>query len=114
VRVVWNGISSGEHVHRMFEFVDRHLPDGKPYYIIADQSRLTFVDASGRKVASTDPRGKRIAGVALFGASFQVRVVMAMVMKGMKLLLRKDEKTMYLAKNEADAVAWLEELRHNK
>jgi hypothetical protein len=108
IRVFWDGPASAEAINDLYTWSESLFPDGRRYFVIADMTRIDPVDAAARKGAASDPRARRMAGLAIIGASFQLRVVMGMFMKALELFYGDEICRMEFFDLEAEALAWVD------
>jgi len=83
------------------------------YFVVADVSRLKPLEASVRKMAAQDPRSKRIAGLALMGATFHMRVLIAMMAKAMSIFHGRPHGKFNAFDTEQEAFAWIAKERES-
>jgi hypothetical protein len=79
-------------------------------FIIADISGLSTLSPANRKVVREMDWGADITGIAMIGASFHMRVVAQLIVKAIQLLQRRSYE-LHFFDAEADAHAWVAELR---
>jgi hypothetical protein len=84
---------------------------GRPYVLeLADMTRAGTMPAEVRKQAAETLKGMPFRGVALFGASFQLRVFANLFINAVNLFTRQDNPGAFF-KTEIEARAWLDERR---
>ncbi|MDI1433641.1 MULTISPECIES: STAS/SEC14 domain-containing protein [Polyangium] len=108
VRVFWSGTMTAEDIETLYTWTDEILPARVRHFVIADMSRLQTMTAAARKSAATDPRAQRVAGFAVLGANFHMRVLMGMFVKALGLFYRGWTFRMEFFERDADALAWFD------
>jgi len=111
VYVRWDGSPTLEAFDALYTQVERWMPDGRRYFVIADTARFETPAARVRKVVARDPRTRRIAGVALLGASFQMRVVMGLFLKALAFFNGEHSFQAMFGADDGEARAWVEAAR---
>lgn len=106
IRLWWKGTACRHDFLRILEWSTVQLV-GRPYFVIADLSQLTNIEADARELAARDTRMHDIMRVAMLGASFHIRVVVSMITRAMELFYKEQRGKMRFFDNEADALAWL-------
>jgi hypothetical protein len=106
----WDGDVTTDHVLWLYDVMDA-CAKGQPRLMLNDQSRLGVVDGAARNAISSDRRVRAILGTACIGSSFRMRVLVAMIMKAMKLFQREHMPAVAFFDDEAAARAWLVSLR---
>lgn len=114
MRVWWVGEATLADIRALFELSDRWIDRDLPYFVLADQSRMTNADQDARRAAASDPRTSRMAGLAIIGASFQLRVLMTMMNKALAVLSRGTSGPMVFVANEEEAFAWFDAERKRR
>jgi hypothetical protein len=85
----------------------RRLSDsGRQVLVLSDARRTGTISASARKVMAEELRNVRFDAIALFGASFAVRVVSTLAAKTVQLLTRQSYPVEFF-ETEGEARAWL-------
>jgi hypothetical protein len=85
----------------------RRLSDsGRQVLVLSDARRTGTISASARKVMAEELRNVRFDAIALFGASFAVRVVSTLAAKTVQLLSRQSYPVEFF-ETEGEARAWL-------
>jgi hypothetical protein len=84
----------------------------KPYiFLLLDHSRTGSVSSEARKLAAEGTRNLRVVGVASFGASFPVRVVVSLLARAHAFFRKETAMDLHFFRDEAEARAWIEERR---
>ncbi|MDI3291426.1 STAS/SEC14 domain-containing protein [Polyangium sp. 15x6] len=107
VRVWWIGPSIIGQIDTLYTWTATMIPDGSTYFVIADMSRLEEVGPAARKAAAGDARARRIAGLAIIGASFHMRVLMGMFLKALRVFYGQKMFQMKYFEREEDALVWV-------
>ncbi|WP_437276295.1 STAS/SEC14 domain-containing protein [Sorangium sp. So ce375] len=85
----------------------RRLSDsGRQVLVLSDARGMGTISASARKVMAEELRNVRFDAIALFGASFAVRVVSTLAAKTVQLLTRQSYPVEFF-ETEGEARAWL-------
>lgn len=106
------GDFDGDSMHRLDQ-IARQFSVPRPYVLVLiDMSRVGTITAEARKRSAEDGIGVPMRGVAVFGASRAVRVVMSVVSRALDLFHggHSDNPTHFFA-TEAEARAWIAERR---
>ncbi len=110
VQIWWNGRCTRDEFLQVLDF--GHERVGKrPHFVISNLSKLKSIDADARQVAATDPRNEWVAGVAMIGATFHVRVLMMMVTKAIELFDNNKRGKVRFFDTERDAFDWITQER---
>ncbi|MDI1483810.1 STAS/SEC14 domain-containing protein [Polyangium sp. y55x31] len=107
IRVWWNGPSGVSEIDTLYTWSAERLPDGTPYFVVADMTGLVEVGPAARKAAAGDPRAHRVAGIAIIGANFHMRVLMGMISKALRLFYGQRRFQMEFFEREDEALAWV-------
>ncbi|MDC0745474.1 hypothetical protein [Polyangium mundeleinium] len=96
--------------------IRRRFVDGKAYvFLIIDLHRMVHLSAEARRVASetsgTPDDDVTIHGIAVVGASFQFRVLGAMLFRAIRLLHRTAGFPVRFLDTQTEARAWFDERR---
>lgn len=81
-----NGEVTGDHLRRMREMLDYVGAGIGPVIVMQDLSKATSFSSAARKGILDDKRTQRVVAVICIAAGFQMRVVMTMIMKAMRLI----------------------------
>ncbi len=100
-----------EHMQGMYAVVESVSAGPASLFILQDLSRSQNFTAAARKAVATEPRAELIAGVASFGESFQMRVMVAMLDKAARLFGKQIVTPSGFFATEAEARAWIAERR---
>lgn len=111
LRVVMHGDILAEHMADMYAIVERVSPGPARLFILQDLSRSQNFTAGARKAVALEPRADLIGGVASFGESFQMRVMVAMIDKAARLFSKHSVTPTGFFANEVAARAWIAERR---
>ncbi|WP_044966417.1 MULTISPECIES: STAS/SEC14 domain-containing protein [Sorangium] len=79
---------------------------GRAVLVLSDARRTGTISASARKVMAEELRGVRFDAIAVFGASFAVRVVSTLAAKSVQILTRQSYPVEFF-ETEGEARAWL-------
>ena len=79
-------------------------------YLITDMTRSTGMTPEARKLSTEYSSGNPFNGMVFFGASFTMRTIVNMMVRAGQLLGRNDG-AMQFVQNEAEARAWIADLR---
>lgn len=97
-----NGDVTGDNLRQMRDQLD-FLGGGRgPVIVMQNLSRATSFSAAARKGILDDKRTVRVVAVICIAASFQMRVIMTMIVKAMKLI-DSPVPSMLFADNETKA-----------
>lgn len=109
------GDISPEEMRRLTRDARDLLVSGRCAFLLVDVSRIGQVTAEARAAASAVGTEKAamagVSPIAVFGASFQVRVLATLVHKANALIRRSAPRPICFFGTEAEAHAWLDELR---
>ncbi|UQA61750.1 hypothetical protein [Polyangium aurulentum] len=111
LRVVMHGDILADHMLGMYEIVETVAAGPASLFILQDLSRSQNFTAAARKTVASEPRADLIAGVASFGESFQMRVMIAMMDKASRLFGRQVVTPSGFFATEAEARDWIAERR---
>ncbi|HMY21806.1 MAG TPA: hypothetical protein PKA58_36030 [Polyangium sp.] len=81
-----NGEVTGDDLRRMREVLDYVGAGNGPIIVMQNLSKATSFSSAARKGILDDERTRRVVSVICIAASFQMRVIMTMIMKAMKLI----------------------------
>ncbi|XXX74419.1 STAS/SEC14 domain-containing protein [Sorangium sp. So ce134] len=85
----------------------KRLSDGgREVLVLSDTRRIGTILPSARKVMASEMRAVRFDAIAIFGASFAVRVVSTLAAKSVQILTHQSYPVHFF-ETEADARAWL-------
>jgi hypothetical protein len=104
------GDISGEDMSQVLEASKQWVETDTDIYFLVDLSNAGTISPEARNVIRTGRARPNIRGAALFGASFQMRVVSTFVTRALFLLDKISYEINYLD-TEAQARAWLATLR---
>ncbi|WP_437314795.1 STAS/SEC14 domain-containing protein [Sorangium sp. So ce385] len=79
---------------------------GREVLVLSDTRRIGTISPSARKVMASEMRAVRFDAIALFGASFAVRVVSTLAAKSVQILTQQSYPVQFF-ETEAEARAWL-------
>lgn len=109
------GDISPEEMRRLTTEARDLIASGRCAFLLVDVSRVGQVTAEARAAASAVATEKAatagVSPIAVFGASFQVRVLATLVHKANALIRRSTPRPIDFFGTEAEARAWLDELR---
>jgi hypothetical protein len=97
---------------RVLTALEKALVEGRPYLLkLVDLSQIGKVTPGGRKAGAEKVHDVPVRGVAIYGASFGIRVLAELVARAGDFLRRiKDTPTRFFA-TEAEARAFIESRR---
>jgi hypothetical protein len=104
------GDVTGEDMTQVLDASKEWLDTGRDIYFLVDLSEAGTLSREARDVVRTKRVRPNIRGAALFGASFQVRVVSSLVTRTLFLLDKVSYEIKFLD-TEAEARAWIATLR---
>ncbi len=107
IHAVIRGGISPEEMAGFAVFVRSHLADRAAMMVLADMSQLGPVPGETRRIAAERSRGIPYRGMALYGASFQARLIAKLVLGAMRLLLLTADNPIEFFPGQAEARAWL-------
>ena len=85
----------------------RRLSDsGREVLVLCDTRRTGTISPSARKVMANEMRAVRFDAIAIFGASFAVRVISTLAAKSVQILTHQSYPVHFFD-TEAEARAWL-------
>ncbi|WP_437809169.1 STAS/SEC14 domain-containing protein [Sorangium sp. So ce1078] len=79
---------------------------GREVLVLSDTRRVGTILPSARKVMASEMRAVRFDAIALFGASFAVRVISTLAAKSVQILTQQSYPVQFFD-TEAEARAWL-------
>lgn len=107
------GIITVPDVQESMQMLDKRLVKGTTYYILADTSAVTGMEAAARKI-STDWYARHDIGCAVnFGAGAVTRAVAALILSLLRLL-HKNDLPSHFVKTEEEGRAWIQEQRRRR
>jgi hypothetical protein len=107
------GDSEEEHVIGIFSELDELASGVDTIFVLVDISRLGQVTPAARTATTKRKKTTKIGGAAFIGASFQLRVVVTLVVKAASLLRKASQIPLAFFESEAEARAWIEERRRS-
>lgn len=108
VRVTWEGQATATSVAGLRDFANRHRElGGASIGSILDATGATGVERSARKILNEFGKDKPWDYLAVFGVSFEIRVLVEMIIKALRLL-QIDTAQIEIFDTEAEAVAWID------
>lgn len=110
IRVWWCGVSRQPELNDLFDFAERSV-GARRFFVIADFSLATQIEPAARKAASLDPRTKQIAGLAMLGTTFHVRILMTMMQKALEIVSKIPPGLIRFCNSENEAFTWIENER---
>jgi hypothetical protein len=100
-----------EDVRAIAAFIRRASPGPRPTFILADVADLREVAREARREAVKEPAYARYRGIAVYNASFQVRVLMKFVLLAFNLIAGVTDNPMEFFATETEARRWIDERR---
>ena len=110
IRIWWNGKCTRDELDRIFDYGEHCMGVGQ-HFVLADFSRLATVESEARRHASMDLRVKRVAGIAMIGATFHLRVLMSMVVRAAEILHKESRSKVRFFDTEREAFDWITQER---
>jgi hypothetical protein len=105
------GDLSLDEMRRIFA-EQKQFEAGKEYILLlSDMSNAGSVSAEARKIIPTESKGTVCRGMAIYGASFHVRVLATLVTTAARLLNKFSNYPTHFFDTEAQAREWLKERR---
>jgi hypothetical protein len=105
VYFVWNGDMSKEQLllgmHHIESLKHPHV------LVLADFGRCGTPSAEGRKAMARDARLRLVRANAVFNGSFTINLLLELVFRAAPLFIGGETTKLHIAKNEAEARAWL-------
>lgn len=105
---VANGDILEDHAKKIIEIAVKHFGD-KPYFILGDLTHIGSINPAARKYLA-ESAGSSSAGAALWGASFQTRVIANLLLNAINLIKKHAIPSTFF-KTEAEARSWLDQRR---
>lgn len=107
-----SGEVSKDDMSRLIEEMIRIAAERQRLFCLCDSSKVTSVDADARKVAAALLPSIAVEAIAVFGMSFQIRVLTTLIIKAAALLSRANSSPpTVIFDTEAQARAWLDQRR---
>jgi hypothetical protein len=106
VRVWWVGEASADEARAFLDQCEQWCGERR-YFLIADQTQLTQITAEARKVAAGDPRAVRVAGIAVLGAGYHIRVISALIATARRLMANGNTGGTEFFSTDAQALTWI-------
>jgi hypothetical protein len=91
----------------MYDIVETVASGPASLFVLQDLSGSQNLTAGARKLIAGEPRADLIAGVASFGVSFQMRVMVSMLDKASRLFGRQVVTPSGFFANQAEARGWI-------
>ncbi len=110
MRVWWNGPCSRDEFDRIFEYTEQCMGQRR-HFVLADLSQLATVDHEARKHASMDVRVKRVAGIAMLGTTFHIRVLMTMIVRAAEIIHNDSRGKLRFFDTTREAMDWIKQER---
>ncbi|WP_437531865.1 STAS/SEC14 domain-containing protein [Sorangium sp. So ce726] len=106
VRVAIHGEVTEDRVRAVLGAIQRVAESGRDVLVLADVRHMGPVSAPVRKAVTEEMRGARIDAVAIIGASFSMRVIVALLAKGVQMLTGQPYPQQFFD-TEGEAHTWL-------
>ncbi|WP_437907045.1 STAS/SEC14 domain-containing protein [Sorangium sp. So ce327] len=106
VRVAIHGEVTEDRVRAVLGAIRRVAEGGRDVLVLADARHMGPVSALARKAVTEEMRGARVDAVAMIGASFSMRVIVALLAKGVQMLTGQPYPQQFFD-TEGEAHAWL-------
>ncbi len=110
MRVWWNGPCTRNDFERIFEYGEQCMGNRK-HFVLADFSRLQTIDQQTRKEAIEDQRVKRVAGLAVIGTTFHMRVLLGFIARAVEFFHPEDHGHTRFFATDAEALQWIAQER---
>jgi hypothetical protein len=86
---------------------------GRPYFLILDFTRIGSLSAAVRRAVGQATRKVTYQGIAMYGASFQMKVMARLINTALMLFSKRPFPQEFFDSREA-AIAWVEALRKQR
>ncbi|WP_437944936.1 STAS/SEC14 domain-containing protein [Sorangium sp. So ce296] len=106
LRLTMRGELTEDRARAIFTVLRRVAESGRDVLVLADAHHMGIIPPLARKVLTEEVRSARIDAVALVGASFSVRVIVALLAKGIHMITGRPYPQQFFA-TEDEARAWL-------
>ncbi|WP_437715615.1 STAS/SEC14 domain-containing protein [Sorangium sp. So ce448] len=106
LRVEIHGEVTEDRVRAVLTAVRRVAESGRDVLVLADARHMGPIPPSARKAVTQEVRSTHIDAVAMIGASFSLRVIVALLAKGVQLLTGQPYPQQFFD-TEGEARAWL-------
>ncbi|CAN90848.1 hypothetical protein predicted by Glimmer/Critica [Sorangium cellulosum So ce56] len=106
LRVEVHGEVTEDRARAVLGAIQRVSESGRDVLVLADARHMGPVSAQARKAVTEEMRGARVDAVAIIGASFSMRVIMALLAKGVHMLTGQPYPQQFFD-TEGEAHAWL-------
>ncbi|WP_437571519.1 STAS/SEC14 domain-containing protein [Sorangium sp. So ce542] len=106
LRLNMRGELTEDRARAIFTVLRRVAESGRDVLVLADAHHMGIIPPLARKVLTEEVRSARIDAVALVGASFSVRVIVALLAKGIHTITGRPYPQQFFA-TEDEARAWL-------
>lgn len=110
MRIWWDGASTLEDFKGILEYGERRM-GARKHFVIADFSQATTIEPEARKQAAKDSRVQRIAGTAVIGTTFHVRVILSLIVKAVELIQPGKQGPMRFFETDREAYEWIAQER---
>lgn len=109
MHIIFDGPVNGEQFELFYEKAKELVPDG-PFYILRDTRAGGFLSAETRAriIKIADPA--RITAIVSYGASFQIQIIVTMLLKAMRVFRRSAPLAIFVNTVE-EGKTWIEEHR---
>ncbi|WP_437725475.1 STAS/SEC14 domain-containing protein [Sorangium sp. So ce861] len=106
LRLTIRGELTEDRARAVFTVIRRVAESGRHVLVLADARHMGIIPPLARKVLTEEVRSARVDAVALVGASFSVRVIVALLAKGIHMITKRPYPQQFFA-TEEEARAWL-------
>jgi hypothetical protein len=110
IRFKWIGTVDVDEASTVMRWCTEVMEDVGRVFLLVDMTEADGVTTAGRRHMTNYAKERPISGFSLFGASFQLRVVVNLVINALNLL-RKVPQPVSFADDEPGALAWIEDQR---
>ncbi len=108
----FGALTLGE-MQQVVTLVTPHLKPGQEIFMLFDVNEASSIEPAARKLGMQWLTDIKLAGAANFGGSILSRAAAEMIINALRLL-HKVEVPLTFLKNEADARAWIAEIRKRR
>jgi len=112
LEVRWKGSFGAAEADALFAFTEelRKRPDNKHLFLYIDVHAASGIDSRARKRISDLTKARPYTASAVVGASFPIRVAIELIVNAARLLVKDATETRFFD-TDAEARAWLDEVR---
>lgn len=107
------GMITLSNVKEQMQILDQQFEPGKTYYIIADVSEVSGMEAAARKLSTDWFANHDIGGAVNFGIGLATRAISALILSLLRLM-HKNSMPTHFVKTEEEARAWVDAQRRRR